>query len=71
VCRLRVMAPPVGPISAQSNFQANGLVFGGKVSEDLSLLGLSLLSERLAASPDMGIPISPLRLSKLLAPEYH
>jgi len=25
-------APPVGPISAQWKFQANGLIFGGKVN---------------------------------------
>lgn len=29
VCRFRVL----GPISAQLNFQANGLVFGGKVTD--------------------------------------
>ena len=26
-------APPVGPISAQWHFHANGLVFGGKVND--------------------------------------
>jgi hypothetical protein len=33
VCRFRVMAPSSGPISAQTTFLANGLVFRGQVNE--------------------------------------
>jgi hypothetical protein len=34
--------PPVGPISAQSSFQANGVVFGGRVRPNMSLNQVSV-----------------------------
>jgi hypothetical protein len=42
VCRFRVMAPSCGPISAQSDFLANGLVFGGKVKGNPGLYSLEV-----------------------------
>ena len=48
ILRFLVMAPPVGPLPAQVNFQANGLVLRGKVGvgEKLELTeSFSLISK--------------------------
>jgi hypothetical protein len=46
LCRFVVRCPfPVGPISTQVNFQANALVFAGKVTQSFLVIFLNRISQ--------------------------